>query len=517
MRFLHATAVGFVVALGIAGAASCREPTEITVHVFTNLGCPGASGDTLASTSIDAASNTTRTQQCSNSTPYNEVGTLVIVPGASGGGARVTVSVAGAASLNGNPAPDSDACLTQASNANGCLVTTRTISFISHRALDLPILIDSRCANVTCPAGATCIAGQCQSQCVDCDDGGTDAPPDVGGDSGPPLDVIGLAANGNGTCAVLGPAGDVVCWGSNDGGRFGQPQTNATSLPAPVPGVTNVKKLALGGDFACALDNAGKVQCWGSNAMGQLGDGTTTSRLTPASINVIGSNKGFVDVAAGAHHACAVTAGGVAYCWGDNSWYQIDGGATKDASVSTPVLLGATNTYHFAAISAGSAHTCAVVDDLINTSIAHAVLCWGASEGALGDSPGSYTAPTLINVNNAPIIAADVACGEDFTTVSVGLNDTNYGWGRNLVAQVDPQQPGTSPLAPANYMGTSYFYWAKSGGDLACGIDGLKSELYCWGDSTYGQIGSTGGCQFDDANALMDNNLYFYTVDEPGW
>jgi hypothetical protein len=32
-----------------------------------------------------------------------------------------------------------------------------------------------------------------------------------------------------------------------------------------------------------------------------------------------------------------------------------------------------------------------------------------------------------------------------------------------------------------------------------------------------GQIGSTGGCQFDDANVLLDNNLYFYTVDEPAW
>lgn len=31
------------------------------------------------------------------------------------------------------------------------------------------------------------------------------------------------------------------------------------------------------------------------------------------------------------------------------------------------------------------------------------------------------------------------------------------------------------------------------------------------------QIGSTGGCQFDDPNVLTDNVLYFYTVDEPGW
>jgi len=31
------------------------------------------------------------------------------------------------------------------------------------------------------------------------------------------------------------------------------------------------------------------------------------------------------------------------------------------------------------------------------------------------------------------------------------------------------------------------------------------------------QIGSTGGCQFDDPNVLTDNVLYFYSVDEPGW
>jgi hypothetical protein len=30
------------------------------------------------------------------------------------------------------------------------------------------------------------------------------------------------------------------------------------------------------------------------------------------------------------------------------------------------------------------------------------------------------------------------------------------------------------------------------------------------------QIGSTSGQSFSDPNVLMDNNLYFYTVDEPG-
>jgi alpha-tubulin suppressor-like RCC1 family protein len=492
--------LGGVGAMGVAvaSAVSCRQPTEITIHVLTNLGCPGASGDTLASTSIDAASNTTRTTQCSAGSPYNEVGTLVVVPGPSGDGYRVTVSVAGAARLNGAPAPDSDACLAQGANTSGCIVTTRSLSFISHAALDLPIVIDSRCANVTCKADETCVAGVCVSQCADCD-GGVDAadevPPtsDGGEAAAAPLDVTGLAAQGDGTCAVLNPDGHIVCWGSDSGGRFGQPPSTTSALPTPVPNVTNVAKLVLGADFACALDRAGAITCWGANANGQLGDGTTTPHLTPAPIFTIAASLKFTDLAAGAQHACAVTSAGNAYCWGDNSSHQIDG--VLGSPLAKPTALTSNATYRFESISAGVSHTCGVVDDRVNTVIQGAVLCWGASDAALGKSGGGTTlTPTLNYAGNTLLTyAGAVSCGEHFTTADVGVDGAVYGWGQNLSGQVNPKQLSSTPVAPGNYLQPAYFYWDKSGGGFACGLDGIKSQLYCWGDSSAGQIGTTTG------------------------
>jgi hypothetical protein len=74
----------------------------------------------------------------------------------------------------------------------------------------------------------------------------------------------------------------------------------------------------------------GAVLCWGPNQAGQLGDGTiyppTPPRWTPGPVT--GLSSGFVAVAVGAGHSCAVGADGGVRCWGDNSQGDLADGTT---------------------------------------------------------------------------------------------------------------------------------------------------------------------------------------------
>jgi hypothetical protein len=73
--------------------------------------------------------------------------------------------------------------------------------------------------------------------------------------------------------------------------------------------------LAVGREFACALEHVpGRVLCWGSNRRRQLGDGSVVSRATASAVSGISDA---VEVTAGGDHACARTASGEVYCWGD--------------------------------------------------------------------------------------------------------------------------------------------------------------------------------------------------------
>lgn len=121
----------------------------------------------------------------------------------------------------------------------------------------------------------------------------------------------------------------------------------------PAAGPTNTA-LAAGYHHTCALTGGG-VKCWGSNDSGQLGNGTTTDSSTP--VDVAGLGNGVRAIAAGGGHTCALTAGGGVKCWGGNSAGQLGSGINTDSNVPVDVLGlegGVT------ALAAGGAHTCAV-------------------------------------------------------------------------------------------------------------------------------------------------------------
>ncbi len=80
----------------------------------------------------------------------------------------------------------------------------------------------------------------------------------------------------------------------------------------------------------------GGARCWGANAAGQLGNGTTGTD-SPAPVTVTGLTGDAV-ITAGAAHTCALLNDGTARCWGLNGSGQLGNGTTADSSTPVPVL-----------------------------------------------------------------------------------------------------------------------------------------------------------------------------------
>ncbi|MDF2695418.1 MAG: repeat domain protein, partial [Labilithrix sp.] len=99
-----------------------------------------------------------------------------------------------------------------------------------------------------------------------------------------PAPVVGLSGvtqvsvgKNLGTCARTGD-GSVHCWGRNEYGQLGRPETEA-SLPVPtrIEGLPPVSAVALGGTTGCAIASAdGALWCWGSRDS-QIGRATLTT------------------------------------------------------------------------------------------------------------------------------------------------------------------------------------------------------------------------------------------------
>ena len=189
------------------------------------------------------------------------------------------------------------------------------------------------------------------------------------------------------TCA-LSTGGDAYCWGENAFGTLGRGTSGFPQpTPAPVAGSLKFTSLTVGlNDHACAITAGGQAYCWGANFNGSLGDGTSTERDAPVSVT---GGHTFVQLAAGGFngHTCGRIGGGVAYCWGDNEAGQVGDGTRAGRPAPTAVTGGLT----FATMDAGYRHTCGMTS-------ASLVYCWGSNgAGQLGNnSTGLSTVPVRV-------------------------------------------------------------------------------------------------------------------------
>jgi alpha-tubulin suppressor-like RCC1 family protein len=297
--------------------------------------------------------------------------------------------------------------------------------------------------------------------------------------------------------------GSLWCWGSNVSGQVGNnPQPDPTSgrfgdvnLPTQVnfPGNVKIKGVSAGGYFGCAIDYSDSLWCWGDDTYGQIGidpsssdagagdasasDAGTADAGTTTAFNVlvpspIGGDlsKDVQFVSSGWYHVCVVRkSDSSVWCWGKNDSGQLGlDSSTAWSSKPIQVQLPKKATY----ISAGSYHTCAVLED-------STAWCWGqGSNGQLGyggldqqNSPIQVTGPDF----SVPDAGADSSTADDAGSADdSGLDDA----GAN-----DASSPEASTAAPLDGI-----IAITSGAAQSCALKN-NGIAYCWGSCKFGEMG----------------------------
>ncbi len=178
----------------------------------------------------------------------------------------------------------------------------------------------------------------------------------VDGPSGYSALVMGgglIAGAGYHTCGLAtGAVTNVVdCWGLNDYGELGI-GNKTTELSAHLAmdesgPITNAIAAAGGEYFTCAILVDLTVRCWGSNAHYQIANPSVPIGATQLTgIAVIKAHGielgGVTQLVAGQRHVCVLDTAGDIYCWGDNSYNQVDGGTETQTNVPRKLSIDST-------------------------------------------------------------------------------------------------------------------------------------------------------------------------------
>ena len=81
-------------------------------------------------------------------------------------------------------------------------------------------------------------------------------------------------------------------------------------------------EVAAGERHSCGRDDDTSLRCWGRNANGQVGDGSFVDRLVPV---VVHGGTGWTALSLGGTHGCGIR-DGQAWCWGSNTFGSLGDG-----------------------------------------------------------------------------------------------------------------------------------------------------------------------------------------------
>ncbi len=316
------------------------------------------------------------------------------------------------------------------------------------------------------------------------------------------------------------------CWGNNESGELGNPESEKTDISSPLKIIDNFRDnviMGASGDrYSIMLKGSegntypgNDIYSWGENESGQLGTNNTDSYETPVSVNFTYSDSHRGDlirkIDAGLKHSCALTAiatevnhkildyGDIA-CWGNNESGQLGTGNNEEVHKNTYILN--TDDIKWIDLSVGAKHSCAISSE-------HKLYCWG------DNSFGQLGLPVIQNENNtyntiqliSDSIKFDSVSAGSFHTCAIELgNGKLYCWGYNQYSQLgvdefnckedrykycDIVQPVISDKDGWTMVsaGRSFSYENnQTNNDYTCAI--RNNELYCWGGNSHGQLGS---------------------------
>lgn len=245
---------------------------------------------------------------------------------------------------------------------------------------------------------------------------------------GAPLtNIVEIEAGYTSTCA-RDSGGAVWCWGDGSKGQLGDnlgtqrttaARVLATAGTSPLAGVT---ELVMGTSTACAF--ASNVVCWGANDQGEFGDGTLANHLRPVAVPTTTS------IGVGMSHMCRLNADSSVTCAGWAAHARLGGttvGFWDSTKHSTPIDVLAADGSKFTgaqSIAAG-ALSCAIMTD-------KTVMCWGDNvHGQSGNGAGSFAPQKVTFPDGSPLTDVDQLVVKFAHTCAHRTTGEWLCWGRN--------------------------------------------------------------------------------------
>lgn len=276
--------------------------------------------------------------------------------------------------------------------------------------------------------------------------------------------ITSIAPSAKGAVA-LGEGSELLYWGVNDSGQFGN---NATSNePEKVVSsneMNTFSAISAGAGFTTAVSSDGRMWGWGTNAQNLLDlSGNGNNRVTPTAIS---SNFSKVTAIAAGKNVSAMTNGSVLTIWaGNNSHsYELEG---------------------IVELAAGDDHVLARTQD-------GGVWNWSLNESGVR----AGTAPeTLVQFDTR--IYATIAAGGTLSGATTEQGETVI-WGA-----------GSEKLRLASDEGSavenfSFVRMSISNGYILATDD--NHVLWGWGESSYGVLGSKSASDFPTVLTKMEDN-----------
>ncbi len=284
--------------------------------------------------------------------------------------------------------------------------------------------------------------------------------------------------------------GTVWTWGSSDSGVLGRAYSYSSDYVTPkqIPGLTNIKSIAMGGSHALALSNDGQLWGWGSNYQQQLTNVLTAEKIyTPVQIPY------FTDISeifAGPSRNIVLKADGTMWIWGGLGFGHKHNWAGSYTIQKTPIQMEDVykNEYLQNVLS-----VCMGSQNIIVIKTNGTILIWGANDygqlcdGKIAEAEQPYLVSSIDGIKK-------IASGTEHN-LALKEDGTVWSWGRNYFGELGvnylfdsatPQQvlvnfSQNEPLSDVKDIGA---YYSNS---IALKEDGT---VWMWGSNSSGRLGN---------------------------